>query len=69
MKHKEKELIAGEVYYLDRMKEDWAIFKEHDAKGNVFFTPLEGSSYIVNEEDNTIGFAGISGREWLVKED
>lgn len=69
MKHKEKELISGQVYYLDKMKEDWGVFKEYDAKGNVFFTPLEGLSYIVNQVTNTIGFAGISGREWEIKED
>lgn len=69
MKHKEKELIAGQVYYLDNVKEDWGIFKEYDAGGNVFFTPLEVSNYIVNQETKTVGFAGISGREWEIKED
>jgi hypothetical protein len=69
MKHKEEELVPGQVYYLDDMKEDLAIFKEYDAEKNAFFTPLEGSSYIVDEVSNTIGFAGILGREWEIKED
>jgi hypothetical protein len=69
MKHQEKELVPGQVYYLDNMKEDWAIFKEYDAEKNVFFTPLEGSSYIVNQETNTIGFAEFLDREWEIKED
>lgn len=69
MKHKEKELVVGQVYYLDKMKEDWGVFKEYDSRGNVFFTPLEGSNYIVNQETNTIGFAVFRGREWEIKED
>jgi hypothetical protein len=69
MKHKEKELIAGEVYYLDNVKEDWGVFKEYDDQGNLWFTPLEGSNYVVNQETNTIGFAEILDREWLLKED
>lgn len=70
MSNKKTKLIPGQVYYLDKMKEDWAIFKEYSKEGHLLFTPLEGSSYIVNEENNTIGFSSIlNDKKWEIKED
>jgi hypothetical protein len=69
MKQQEKELVPGQVYYLDNMKEDWGIFKEYDDKGNLWFTPLKGSNYLVDESRNVIGFAALRFRDWEIKED
>lgn len=70
MSSKEKGLIRGEVYYLDNMKEDWAIFKGYTKQGHLLFTPVEGSNYLVNKEDNTIGFSSIlNDRKWEIKKD
>jgi hypothetical protein len=50
MKHQEKELVPGQVYYLDNMKEDWGIFKEVKKLGRTGY-------YMINKKDALANFA------------
>lgn len=64
-----EELIVGQEYYFNSLKDDFGIYLGKDAKGNVCFKPVVnwvyGTEYIEEFGCDVVGFLGNGGNFYI----